>query len=102
MVATEPENAQSQQYAGTVMDLDIYPSLPHQNRRATVQPIESLPEVVKRRRGSASIRSAASELGISPTTLCRIEAGHLPDMKTLQTVCRWAGYRLALAEQESE
>ena len=27
-------------------------------------------------------RALAKEIGISPTTLCRVASGHMPDMKT--------------------
>ena len=37
------------------------------------------------------IRAAAKDIGISPTTLSRIERGHLPDLKTLDKVCEWIG-----------
>ncbi len=35
------------------------------------------------------VRATASEIGISPTTLSRIERGHVPDMATLEKVCDW-------------
>ena len=52
---------------------------------------EDLAKLVLRRRGSMGIRAAANEIGISPTTLSRIERGHIPDKKTLDTVCGWLG-----------
>ena len=35
------------------------------------------------------IRAAAREIKISPTTLSRIEHGHVPDLHTLQKICDW-------------
>lgn len=37
------------------------------------------------------VRAAASEIGISPSTLSRIEKGHVPDVGTLDKVCEWLG-----------
>lgn len=50
-----------------------------------------LAKLVLRRRGSMGIRAAAKEIEISPTTLSRIERGHIPDKKTLDTICKWLG-----------
>ena len=35
------------------------------------------------------LRQLAAEIGISPTTLSRIEKGHMPDAKTLQSIWGW-------------
>jgi transcriptional regulator with XRE-family HTH domain len=53
--------------------------------------IEELGGLVRRRKGSMGVRAAAAEIGVSPTTLSRIENGHIPDMQTLEKVCRWIG-----------
>ncbi len=37
------------------------------------------------------IREAAAEIGISPTTLSRIENGNVPDIQTFKKVCNWMG-----------
>ncbi len=50
-----------------------------------------LGKMVLRRRGNMGIRAAAKEIGISPTTLSKIERGHIPDQKTLDAVCSWIG-----------
>jgi len=52
---------------------------------------ENLASLVLQTRGSMGIRAAAKEIGISPTTLSRIERGHIPDIKTLDKVCAWIG-----------
>jgi transcriptional regulator with XRE-family HTH domain len=50
-----------------------------------------LGNLLLRKRGSMGIRAAAAEIGISSATLSRIEHGRLPDLDTLQKVCRWLG-----------
>ena len=37
------------------------------------------------------VRAAAKEIGISPTTLTRIEKGHVPDVGTLNKLGEWLG-----------
>ena len=46
---------------------------------------------VAQTRGNLGIRAAANEIGISPTTLSKVERGHIPDMKTLEKICNWIG-----------
>ena len=53
--------------------------------------MEDLGNRVSRYRGSMGIRAAAREIDISPTTLSRIEHGHVPDLRTLQKICDWMG-----------
>jgi transcriptional regulator with XRE-family HTH domain len=53
--------------------------------------IDDLRTLVARHRGNQGIRAAAAEIGISPTTLSRIENGHVPDVGTLNKVCSWLG-----------
>lgn len=53
--------------------------------------IEDIAHLVARRRGNMGVRAAAKEIGISPTTLSRIENGHVPDIGTLDKVCNWLG-----------
>ena len=47
--------------------------------------------LLARRRGNMGVRAAAREIGISPSTLSRIENGHVPDVATLGKVCAWLG-----------
>ncbi|TNB49685.1 helix-turn-helix transcriptional regulator [Martelella lutilitoris] len=51
--------------------------------------IEDLAGLVQKKKGSMGVRATAAEIGISPTTLSRIERGHVPDMGTLEKVCAW-------------
>jgi transcriptional regulator with XRE-family HTH domain len=53
--------------------------------------IEDLGPLVLKRRGGMGVRAAATEIGISPTTLTRIEKGNIPDVGTLKKVCDWLG-----------
>lgn len=52
---------------------------------------EELGKLLARRRGNMGLRAAAKEIGISPSTLSRIEKGHVPDVGTLEKVCDWIG-----------
>lgn len=53
--------------------------------------IEKLGEMISARRGALGVRAAASEIGISPATLSRIENGNVPDLVTFAAICRWLG-----------
>jgi transcriptional regulator with XRE-family HTH domain len=53
--------------------------------------IENLKDLVVERRGTLGVRAAAKEIGISPSTLSRIENGHVPDLATFASICRWLG-----------
>jgi transcriptional regulator with XRE-family HTH domain len=53
--------------------------------------LENLGRLVHARRGTRGIRDTAKEIGISPSTLSRIENGHLPDLEKFRLVCRWLG-----------
>ena len=37
------------------------------------------------------MRSAASDVGVSPATLSRVENGKPPDLSTFERLCRWLG-----------
>ena len=52
---------------------------------------DQLGALVLKQRGNQGVRAAAAEIGISPTTLTRIEKGGLPDNAVLQKVCAWLG-----------
>ena len=57
--------------------------------------IGDLAGLVQKKKGSMGVRATAAEIGISPTTLSRIERGHLPDLGTLEKVCKWLGEDMA-------
>src|SRR5260370_10770028 len=45
--------------------------------------------MLRERRGRRGVREVAQEIGISPATLTRVEAGRLPDLETFQRICTW-------------
>ena len=51
--------------------------------------IEQLGPMLKERRGSRGIRAVAAEIGISASTLSRVETGKQPDLDTFSKICRW-------------
>lgn len=51
--------------------------------------VQTLGRLLQERRGSSGVRKTAEEIGISPSTLSRIENGKLPDLDTFSKVCRW-------------
>src|SRR4051812_34704947 len=55
------------------------------------QTLATLGARVKKRRGDKTLRETAKEIGISPATLMRVEAGRIPDVETFGKICRWLG-----------
>ena len=53
--------------------------------------LETLGQLIARKRGEQGIRAAAGEIGISPATLSRVENGHLPDLENFCRICKWLG-----------
>ena len=53
--------------------------------------LERLLSKVRSARRNMHVRAAASEIGISPTTLGKIERGGLPSRTTLVKLARWLG-----------
>ena len=51
--------------------------------------LQNLGSIVRERRGVRGLREVAREIGTSPATLSRIEAGKLPDLTTFGKLCRW-------------
>lgn len=51
--------------------------------------LQNLGTVVREKRGTRGLREVASEIGTSPATLSRIEAGKMPDLQTFGRICRW-------------
>jgi len=45
--------------------------------------------LLRDRRGGRGLREVAQEIGISPATLTRIEAGKLPDILTFRKISQW-------------
>lgn len=53
--------------------------------------IDRLAQRIQERRAGRGIREAASEVGVSPATLSRVENGKIPDLETFSRICRWLG-----------
>lgn len=51
----------------------------------------ALRELVRERRGSLSLRQTAEEVGVSFSTLTRVEAGAQPDLTSFTKICAWLG-----------
>ena len=51
--------------------------------------LDTLGELIRRKRGETGVRAAAREIGISPATLSRVENGHLPDLQNFRLICQW-------------
>jgi len=48
-----------------------------------------LSSLLRERRGGRGVRDVSSEIGVSPATLSRVEAGKLPDLLTFRKLCAW-------------
>lgn len=75
----------------------LYASPPSRKPDPAIIPMSSLASVVAQKRGNCSVRNTAKYIGISPTTLLKIQQGHIPDKKTLDAVCNWAGVSLGVS-----
>ena len=53
--------------------------------------LESLGRLLAKKRGDRGIRAVAKEIGVSPSTLSRVENGHLPDLENYRKICKWLG-----------
>lgn len=53
------------------------------------KPLESLGKIVREQRAEGKLRETAREIGISPATLMRVEAGRIPDLETFGKLCSW-------------
>jgi transcriptional regulator with XRE-family HTH domain len=48
-----------------------------------------LGNLLRERRGGRGVRDVATEIGVSPATLSRVESGKLPDLLTFRKLCTW-------------
>lgn len=51
--------------------------------------LDTLGQLIIDKRGELGIRAAAKEIGISSSTLSRVENGFLPDLSNFKLICRW-------------
>ena len=53
--------------------------------------MQELSLMVRQKRGDQGLRTAAADIGITHTTLSRVESGKVPDLKTFNLLCKWLG-----------
>jgi transcriptional regulator with XRE-family HTH domain len=53
--------------------------------------VAGLADLVRRRRGSMSLRQTAADIGVSFSTLTRVEGGSQPDLTSFTKICAWLG-----------
>jgi len=51
--------------------------------------LATLGQLIIARRGDLGVRAAAKEIGVSASTLSRVEGGHLPDLENFGLICGW-------------
>lgn len=51
--------------------------------------IERLSELVRSERGNRGLREIAAIIGVSPSTILRVEKGTVPDVATFLAICDW-------------
>jgi len=51
--------------------------------------LQNIGTVLRDKRGGRGIREVSKEIGVSPSTLSRIECGKLPDLDTFVKICKW-------------
>src|ERR1700744_5443972 len=51
--------------------------------------IDDFGRLLAKKRGSRGVRAAALDAGVSPATYSRVENGHMPDLQTFASLCKW-------------
>jgi transcriptional regulator with XRE-family HTH domain len=51
--------------------------------------IDALSKMIKQKRGERGLREVAKQVGISVSTLSRVENGNLPDIDSYMKLCKW-------------
>lgn len=51
--------------------------------------IDALSKMIQSKRGGRGLREVAKEVGISVSTLSRVENGNLPDIDSYLKLCKW-------------
>jgi transcriptional regulator with XRE-family HTH domain len=64
--------------------------------------LESLGRLLTKKRGDRGIRAVAKEVGVSPSTLSRVEHGHLTDLENYRKICKWLGIEPAAVVGNAE
>ena len=53
--------------------------------------IDDFGRLLAKKRGIRGVRAAALDAGVSPATFSRVENGHMPDLQTFASLCKWLG-----------
>ncbi len=51
--------------------------------------IQILSDLVRSKRGNRGLREMATIVGVSPSTISRVERGTIPDVATFLAICDW-------------
>lgn len=51
--------------------------------------IQRLSDLVRSKRGNRGLREMATIIGVSPSTISRVERGTVPDVATFLAICDW-------------
>lgn len=51
--------------------------------------LDTLGQLIVDKRKEVGVRATAKEIGISPSTLSRVENGYLPDLQNFKSICEW-------------
>ena len=51
--------------------------------------IDDFGRLLAKKRGGRGVRAAALDAGVSPATFSRVENGHMPDLQTFASLCKW-------------
>lgn len=51
--------------------------------------IDDFGRLLAMKRGGRGVRAAALDAGVSPATFSRVENGHMPDLQTFASLCKW-------------
>lgn len=53
--------------------------------------IDDFGRLLAKKRGSRGVRAAALDAGVKSATFSRVENGHMPDLRTFASLCKWLG-----------
>jgi transcriptional regulator with XRE-family HTH domain len=53
--------------------------------------IDDFGRLLAKKRGIRGVRAVALDAGVTPATYSRVENGHMPDLQTFASLCKWLG-----------
>jgi len=85
-------------------DLDKCPTCGQSVPELPPLTLDCLGDHVRRKRSidRIGVRGAAKEIGVSPTTVSRIENGYLPDPEKFMAFCKWLGFKVIFERIKDE